>query len=76
MIYRTMRLKAIATPVLAVVLGLLLWIAGPAAVGRRFSLWEVLLVSGLGLVALTWWREHRRKQQRERLEKMRDSALW
>lgn len=71
-----MRPTLIATLVLAVVLGVVLWLAIPAVAGRPLNVWEACLVSAAVLVIFEWWRGRRLRRQREHVESLRDSALW
>ena len=74
--FRTMRLTPIATFVVAVLLGALLWLAAPAAIGRALKPWEALVSAAVLLALLEWLRVRRLRREREQTESMRDSALW
>lgn len=76
MSFRTMRLTPIATLVVAVLLGALLWVAVPVAIGRPLRLWEAVVVSAAILALLEWWRRRWLRREREQTESLRDSALW
>lgn len=71
-----MRLTLIANLVAAVLLGVLLWVAVPAAIGRPLRLWEALVLSAAALALLELWRRLRLRREREQTESLRDSALW
>ena len=74
--FRTMRLTPIATFVVAVLLGALLWLAAPAAIGRALKPWEARVSAAVLLALLEWLRVRRLRREREQTESMRDSALW
>lgn len=71
-----MRPTMIATLVLAVVLGVVLWLAIPTVAGRPLNFWEACLVSAAVLVIFKWRQGRRLRRQRRHLESLRDSALW
>lgn len=71
-----MHLTPVASLVVALLLGALLWFAAPAAIGRALSPWEVIVVMTAILALLEWWRGRRRRREREQTESLRDSALW
>ncbi len=73
---RTMRLTPIATLVVAVLLGALLWLAAPAAIGRALKPWEALVCAVVLLALLEWLRVRSLRREREQTESLRDSALW
>jgi membrane protein implicated in regulation of membrane protease activity len=74
--FQTMRLTLIANLVAAVLLGVLLWVAVPAAIGRPLRLWEALVLAAGALALLVLWRGRRLRREREQTESLRDSALW
>jgi Flp pilus assembly protein TadB len=71
-----MRLTPITTLVVAILLGALLWLAAPVALGRALRPWEACVATAVILLLLEWWRGRRRRQEHEQIESMRDSALW
>ena len=73
---RTMRLTPIATLVVAVLLGALLWLAAPVTIGRALKPWETLVSAIVLLALLEWLRVRRLRREREQTESLRDSALW
>lgn len=72
---RTIRVTLIATLVLAM-LGAVLWLAVSALAGRPLNIWEACAVSAAVLAVFEWWRGRRLRRQRQRIESLRDSALW
>jgi Flp pilus assembly protein TadB len=74
--FQTIRLTLIVNLVAAALLGALLWVAVPAAIGRPLRLWEVFVLAAAALVLLELWRWHRQRREREQNESLRDSALW
>lgn len=71
-----MRLTLIATLVLAIVLGAVLWLVAPAITGRSLKIWETCVVSAAVLAIFEWWRGRQLRRHREQIESLRDSALW
>lgn len=72
MIFRTMRF----TPIAALVVAVLLWLAAPAAIGRALKPWEAVVSAAVVLALLEWLRVRRLRREREQTESLRDSALW
>ena len=74
--FQTMRLTLIVNLVAAALLGAVLWVAVPSAIGRPLRLWEALVVAAAALALLELWRWLRLRRKREQTESLRDSALW
>jgi hypothetical protein len=74
--FRTMSIKPIFTLFLAALLGALIWLGAPVAIGRPLSPWETLVLAAVIWGFLEWLRGRRLRREREQTESMRDSALW
>ena len=74
--FRTIRLTPIGTFAVAVLLGALLWLAAPTAIGRALRPWEAFVSAAVLLALLEWLRGRRLRREREQTESLRDSALW
>jgi uncharacterized membrane protein len=64
------------TPIAALIVAVLLWLAAPAAIGRALKPWEAVVSAAVVLALLEWLRVRRLRREREQTESMRDSALW
>ncbi|NPC58388.1 hypothetical protein [Caenimonas soli] len=73
---QTLRITPIASFVIAFLLGGLLWLAAPVAIGRALRPWEALAGAAAILALLEWWRGRRLRREREQIDSLRDSALW
>lgn len=76
MLARTLYLTPIATLLVSVLLGALLWLAAPVALGRLLRPWEALVVAAAIWALLEWLRERRLRRERRQIDGLRDSALW
>jgi hypothetical protein len=74
--FQTMRYTLIVNLVAAAVLGAVLWVALPDAIGRPLGFWAAFVVAAAALALLEWWRGRRLRREREQTESLRDSALW
>lgn len=73
---RTMHLTPIGNLVVAVLLGVLLWVTVSVVIGRPLRLWEAFIFAAAILALLEWWRGCQFRREREQTESLRDSALW
>jgi uncharacterized protein YjiS (DUF1127 family) len=73
---RTILLTPFASAALSLMVAALMWLLPPIVIGRPFSGWQILATVIITMILLESWRWRQKRETRQQLERLRDSALW